>query len=125
MLPIHKLEGDYYPPDGSRRTTDVMLAPAWEDVEDAIRRLDRDTYRVVCIHLNALAGDQAHYCMVMGGAAEWAHSLFTNSAEYALRVKLPGQRSPLGYLDQSRSASEMVEVWTDPDATWLPECTVC
>jgi hypothetical protein len=89
-----------------------QVDPSWEDIERAIRRLDRREYPYVWLCVCApISGEEPLGLNIMGGRGE-----------YAVSISLPGQL--VYFADGSRSGN-LVRIWETDQGSTLPESSLC
>ena len=91
---------------------EFLADPSWADIEEAIRRLDRDKYPSIWLHLtDPVDQDGPQGLNIMGGRGE-----------YALSISLPGQ---LVYYDDPKRGDEVILIWESDQGSSLPERSLC
>ena len=91
---------------------EVLPDPSWADIEAAIRRLDRDEYPYVWLHLtNPIDEDGPRGLNVMGGRGE-----------YAMSISSPGR---LVYYHDPKRGDEVIRIWESDQGSALPEASLC
>lgn len=96
----------------SEHEPEFLPDPFWADIEAAIRRLDRDEYPYVWLHLtNPINAGEPRGLNVMGGRGE-----------YALSISLPGQ---LVYYHDPKRGDVVIQIWESDQGSALPETSLC
>lgn len=110
-MQVHRLDVTIYAEDGWTWRTERIRNPGWNDIEVAIRRLDRVHYPFVWLFQNADADEDAlPEFNVMGGTGEFYMDSYTDGSCYR-------------YYDPSRGDGA-VEIWQS-DQGFTPEKTHC
>ena len=105
---IHQLQSIIYPPDGSPWFTETTKHPSWQDIETAIRRLDRDRFPFIYLFRDPDAADDAvPDFTVMGG-----QDAYTFGPEDTL------------FYDDTHLDSR-VDVWLSDQGASFPDWQVC
>jgi hypothetical protein len=105
---VQQLKSIVYPPDGSRWFIETTEHPSCENIEAALRRLDRDQFPFIYLFQDAEAADDAvPDFTVMGGQGAYTF----------------GPEDTLFY-DETHSDTE-IHVWTSDQGASFPDWQVC
>lgn len=87
--------------------------PNWNDIERALRRLDRNVYPFVWLHISEIIDFDMpeHALNVLGG-----------SGEYAIHIELP--QNQLDYVDDARG-DNIIDVWVSDQGYSTAEKNLC
>jgi hypothetical protein len=109
---VHKVLVEEYRDDGRGREPRWLVNPTWEQMEQAIRSLDRFRRPFVWLYLSEAAqdGDVPEFEIIGGGGA------------YAMQATVNGDR--LMYRDPAKG-DRSVDVWTSDQGALVPEENVC
>jgi hypothetical protein len=112
-LRINLLDVTHYPPDGSSSTSEQTPNPEWAEIEAAIRRLDRDEWPFICIHVGKwIRGETPEDdLIVMGGRGEYAIIHNENGGETL-------------YVDPARG-DKKVQIWESDQGSVRAERHLC
>ena len=105
---VQQLQSIIYPPGGSRWLAETTRRPSWQDIEVAIRRLDRHQFPFIYLFQDSEAEDDAvPDFTVMGG-----NNVYTFGPEDTL------------FYEETLSGTE-VQVWTSDQGASFPDWQVC
>jgi hypothetical protein len=110
---VKVLESIHYPPDGSSWRSLKTRDPDWPAIEEAIRRLDRDEWPFIWLHIEEPPENDMPNNMfcVMGGRGEYDLSLYRDGDE-------------IHYWDRTRS-DEVIRIWVSDQGSYKSYQNLC
>jgi len=95
---------------------EAVPRPAWEQVEEAIRRLDRDEWPYVWLKTEVARDGEfpKNMLSIVGGRGEWAMVLFRDGDEIHFHDR-----------ERREESSEMIRIWESDQGTEVWPADLC
>ncbi len=112
---ITQLEVIVYPQPGYRWHEELTDDPDWQEIEAAIRRLDRHEYPFLELYLAPGNGSVVHHLNIIGGKGEYGLTGFDERHHERFRFRDPSR--PKG--------SDRIEIWTSDQGAAFQATYLC